>query len=425
MKLLRLGDTGSLVQLLQLGLTRAGFPAKTDGIYGQGTRRAVMDFQRARGLSPDGIAGSRTQLALQPFYTGYTTHIVRPGDSLYSIATMHNTTVDAIKNANPGISIMNLPVGAVVTVPLAFNVVPTTIDYSSALIAYCVRGLAARYPFITTGEIGRSVMGKPLWFLRVGNGENRVFYNASHHSNEWITTPVLLKFCEELCRAASVGGDIFGQSGAEILKAASIYIAPAVNPDAIDLVTGALSSGAYYDNARRIAADYPQIPFPGGWKANIRGIDLNLQYPAGWEQARENKFALGFTTPAPGDYVGRAPLSAQESRAMYDFTLSLDPALTLSYHTQGEVIYWKYLDYEPKDSRKIAETFGAVSGYAVEDTPYAAGFAGYKDWFIEHFYRPGYTIECGIGINPLAISQFDRIYSDNIGILTLGAIITA
>ncbi len=197
----------------------------------------------------------------------------------------------------------------------------------------------------------------------------------------------------------------------------------AANPG-IDLVTGALNEGEYFDAARRIAARYPSIPFPSGWKADIRGIDLNLQYPAGWETARDNKFALGFVSPAPADYVGSAPLVAPESRAMYDFTMSVSPALTLSYHSQGRVIYRKYADYEPPRSRQIAEAFAAVSGYSVEDTPYASGFAGYKDRFIQSFNRPGYTIEVGLGTNPLPLSRFDGIYSENLGILTYAALAT-
>ena len=58
-----------------------------------------------------------------------------------------------------------------------------------------------------------------------------------------------------------------------------------------------------------------------------------------------------------------------------------------------------------------------VSGYRLEDTPFASGFAGYKDWFLQDFRRPGYTIEAGLGTNPLPLSQFDEIYRRNIGIL--------
>ena len=426
MKILKFGSCGPSVQLMQLALSRAGFgPLALDGVFGPATKGALIRFQVKNGLSPDGTAGPLTHQALTPYYTGYLVHTVRPGDTLWSVAEMHGASLTAIKTANPGADPNDLRPGQRLVVPLPFDVVPADIDYASPLVGFCVRGLAARYPFIKTGELGKSVMGSPLWYLALGSGENRVFYNASHHANEWITTPVLLKFAEQLAKAYVSGGAVFGQDAEALLAASARYIAPAVNPDGIDLVTGELSSGSYYSAAASLAANYPDTPFPSGWKANINGVDLNLQYPAGWEQARKNKFALGFTRPGPADYVGAAPLAAPESRAMYDFTLALSPALTLSYHTQGRVIYWKFADFEPENSKKIAETFAAVSGYAVEDTPYASGFAGYKDWFIQNYDRPGYTIECGLGANPLPISEFGKIYSDNLGILTLGAAVTA
>ena len=425
MKILKYGSEGPSVQLLQLALNRAGYGTLAlDGIFGTQTRNAVLHFQSDNGLVADGIVGPATHRTLVPWYTGYAVHRIHRGDTLFSLAQQYGTTLEAINTANPNLNAENLQLGSSVTVPLPFDVVPTTISFTSALTAYCVRGIAARYPFIKIGEIGKSVMGRTLWFLSAGQGSNRVLYNASHHANEWITTPVLLKFAEQLAHAYAYGGSVFGRSVAEIFARSNIYIAPCVDPDGVDLVTGELTSGEYYQNAVSIARNYPSIPFPSGWKANIRGVDLNLQYPAGWEQAREIKFAQGFVSPAPTDYVGQAPLTAPESRAMYDFTLSLSPNLILAYHTQGEVIYWKFLDYEPTNSRAIADTFSAVSGYAVEDTPYASGFAGYKDWFIQDFNRPGYTIEAGRGVNPLPISQFDEIYEDNLGILTLGALVT-
>ena len=426
MIILKNGDRGALVQLLQLGLGRAGQgPLATDGVFGPATRAALTRFQESRGLAADGVAGPATQRALGSWYRGYFIHLIRPGDTLYSVSRAYGADLAAVMGANPNAVAGDLRPGAALTVPLPFDVVPTDIAYSSALINYCVQGLAARYPALAAGELGKSVLGAPLWYLRLGTGENRVLYNAAHHANEWITVPLLLKFTEALCRAEAAGENVFGQSVREMLKRSTLWLVPAVNPDGVDLVTGALTGGAAYDYARAIAARYPQFSFPDGWKANIRGIDLNLQYPAGWEQAKANKEALGIVSPAPADYVGPAPLTAPESRAMYDLTLSVDPALTLSYHTQGGVIYWRFLDYEPKNSRKIAETFAAVSGYTVEDTPYASGFAGYKDWFIQQYVRPGYTIECGRGENPLPLTDFDKIYAENLGILTLGAVVTA
>ena len=118
--------------------------------------------------------------------------------------------------------------------------------------------------------------------------------------------------------------------------------------------------------------------------------------------------------------MGTGPLSAPESAAMYRFTQEHDFALILAYHTQGEVIYWKYRDYEPEHSYEIAQYFGEVSGYMVETTPAESGNAGYKDWFIQDYNRPGYTIEAGLGVNPLPMDGFDAIYQANTGILTGG-----
>jgi len=284
--------------------------------------------------------------------------------------------------------------------------------------------LSSRYPFIETGEIGRSVTGRPLWVLRLGGGGRKLIYSAAHHANEWITAPLLLKFAEELAEAYSSGGKIRGVDATDALGASTLYIIPAVNPDGIDLVTGCLPAGEYYDGAVKIAANYPRINFPSGWKANILGTDLNLQYPAGWETAKAIKYAKGFTSPAPRDFVGGSPLSAQESAALAAFTEAVSPDLILAYHTQGEVIYWRYGDRNPPGAAELAAEFSRLSGYPAEDTPSESANAGYKDWFIDKFNRPGFTIEAGLGESPLPMSQFEKIYSDNLGILISGMVLT-
>lgn len=152
-------------------------------------------------------------------------------------------------------------------------------------------------------------------------------------------------------------------------------------------------------------------------------MDLNLQFPAGWEQAREIKFAQGFTRPAPRDFVGFGPLTEPESLALYNFTLQNNFRLILAYHTQGQEIYWQFQNYAPENAEEIGSILASVSGYRLSEVPYNSSFAGYKDWFLQQYRRPGYTIEAGIGQNPLPISQFDEIYRDNLGILVLGAVL--
>lgn len=425
LKTLRFGNSGPDAELLQLALTRAGFdPGRTDGIFGSRTLTALKAFQRSRGLASDGIAGPETNAALAPYLLGYRVHTIKSGDTLYRLAERSGTTIRSILTANPGINPLNLQTGTKIKIPFGFPLVPENIRFTSTLMEAVAAGLTARYPFIQVSVIGKSVMGKPIYVFKTGSGARRIFYNGAHHANEWITATLLTKYLENYAVAYAFGGDIGGESAQELYAAASLYIAPLVNPDGADLVTGNLTSGSYYENAKKISENYPQFPFPDGWKANISGTDPNLQYPAGWENAREIKFSQGFVSPAPRDYVGPAPLSAPESRAVYEFTRRNDFALTLSYHTQGQVIYWRYLDYVPPCSREIGYALSDASGYSLETTPSQSGYAGYKDWFIYEYFRPGYTVEAGAGISPLPLEQFPEIYGDNVRLLSTAQILS-
>lgn len=418
METVRISSTGPDVALLQSLLNRMGLNAGTvDGIFGARTQNALLRFQRSAGLSADGVAGEQTWTALEPYIMGYVTHRIRSGDTFYRLAQRYNTSVSAIETANPTLSATELPIGAAVTVPLRDAVVITDIPYTSQVLARNIEGLCRRYPFLKRKTVGKSVNGQPIEALQFGEGPIKVGYNASHHANEWITTTVLMKFTEQMCRAYALGLTLGGSDVRKLWKKTTFVLVPMVNPDGVDLVTGRYGpSSAEYNAARALNTD---LPFPDGWKANIVGVDLNLNYPAGWEEARRIKYGQGYTRPGPRDFVGTSPLCTPETKAMAAFTEEEGFRLILAYHTQGELIYWKYLDYEPKNSRRIARQFGEVSGYAVEETPYASGFAGYKDWFIQTWDLPGYTIECGKGVNPLPVSQFPEIYRDNLGILLL------
>ena len=301
-------------------------------------------------------------------------------------------------------------------------IVKTDIPMTSERCNAAIDALLSEYPFLRSEVLTTTAFGRPVRTLVVGEGERRVMYSAAHHANEWITTLVLLKFVEELAQAIRTDGRVYGVPARTITRAATIYLVPMVDPDGVDLVTGAIQPGTLeYEQAVSLSDNYPSIPFPQGWKANLLGVDLNLQYPAGWLQAREIKFSQGFTRPGPRDYVGRAPLSQRESIALAAYTEQVDPALVLAYHSQGSVIYWQFRDYEVPGAEALAREFSRLSGYALEDTPYASSFAGYKDWFIQNFRRPGYTIEVGLGENPLPVAQFDAIYRDNLGILVTAA----
>lgn len=353
----------------------------------------------------------------------YTIYVVKPNDTLYDISNKFGVNLNRIIIANPSLNPNNIYPGMTIIIPLN-NIVNPIINYSSFILERDIKNLKTIYPFLTVGSIGNSVMGKNIFYLKLGIGYKKIFYSASFHANEWITTPLLMKFVEDFSLAYTTNSYIYGYNARELYNNVSLYIVPMVNPDGVDLVTNNIDkNSAYYNNAKTISNNYSDIPFPDGWKANIEGVDLNLQFPVGWQQAKEIKYSQGFTSPSPRDFVGYGPLTAPESLAVYNFTLQNNFDLILAYHTQGQEIYWQFQNYAPYNAYSIGKAFSFVSGYTLADVPYTSSFAGYKDWFLQQYRKPGYTIEAGLGENPLPISQFYEIYNDNLGILILGMVL--
>ena len=302
------------------------------------------------------------------------------------------------------------------------SVVKTDVPMTSRLNDEIIAALVARYPGARSEILTTTAYGRPVRTLTYGTGGRQVIFTASHHANEWITTPLLLKFMEELMEAAEKGGTVYGVPARNIRDLVTIHTVPMVNPDGVDLVTGAIREGSReWEKAKALGNNYPSIPFPSGWKANLNGVDLNLQYPAGWLRAREIKFSQGFTRPGPRDFVGKAPLDQKETAALAEWTREVDPRILVALHTQGDVIYWQFEDRAPAGARELGEEFARLSGYLLSEVPGYAAYAGYKDWFIRFFDRPGYTVEVGQGQNPLPISQFDEIYPRLLGILVTAA----
>ena len=423
METLRTGSRGPNVKLIQSLLNRIGYAVGAiDGIFGTQTQRAVMAFQRDNGLVPDGIVGPSTWVYFERFLEGYDSYIIQPGDTFYKISQKYYTTVNAIVTANPNIDPINLQVGQEIIVPYGIDVVFTNIDYTYEIMERDIRGLQVRYPFLEVGTIGQSLLGKELYYIRIGRGPVEVSYNGSHHGLEWITTPLLMKFIEDFSKAYSTGRSIRGYDVRDIWNRSSIYIVPMVNPDGVDIVLkGPQPSNPYYNDYVRW--NNTGLPLNLVWKANARGVDLNRNYPASWEEAKAQEIEFGVTGPAPTRYGGPSPLSEPETQALVEFTRGHNFKLVIAYHTQGEVIYWLYQGMTPPGAREYGEIFARSTGYELADVPYEAAYAGYKDWFVEEFYRPGYTFEVGLGVNPLPISQFDRIYNDNEEVMLLAPII--
>ena len=175
-----------------------------------------------------------------------------------------------------------------------------------------------------------------------------------------------------------------------------------VNPDGVELAQqGVTESHLYKEFLLKCnggSQDFSQ------WKANIRGVDLNDQFPAYWQTERDRRAVTG---PAPRDFTGDAPLSEPEAITLAQFTKWGDFRMVMAFHTQGEEIYWNYRGHEPQESVHITEQMARASGYRpirLEDSD-----AGYKDWFIQEWKRPGFTVEMGRGVNPLPVAELPSL----------------
>ncbi|MFC7320219.1 M14 family metallopeptidase [Halobacillus campisalis] len=338
-----------------------------------------------------------------------TTYTIKPGDSFYKIATKERISVDSLMLVNPGMVPTALQIGQQIRIPR--RVTTTIIDprqnYDSGILASDLEALATLYPFMRRRTIGNSVMGKDLIEVQIGNGERIVHWNGSFHANEWITTSVIMEFVNSYLLALTNNETIRGRAMLPFYDQVTLSVVPMVDPDGVDLVLNGPPEGNFGEEALDINGG--SLDF-SGWKANIRGVDLNNQFPAKWEVEAERKPK----SPAPRDFPGYAPLTEPESIAMAELAGELSFEKMLAFHTQGEVIFWGFENLEPPRSRTIVNEFSRVSGY--EPIRYVDSFAGYKDWFIQDFREPGFTVELGQGINPLPIGQFDEIYQKTLGI---------
>lgn len=333
-------------------------------------------------------------------------YTIQTGDTFGKIAQARRLNIEALQLLNRDVDPNELKTGQNIAVPKKVEPIAFSAeDYHFKKMTRDVDRLSNIYPFMKKSVAGKSVLGLPLYHLQIGRGK-KVQINAAFHANEWITTAVLMKFLHEYMAALVNNEFIRGIRALDLYTTTELNAIPMVNPDGVNLVLNGLPA----DPAPEIVRlNQGSIDF-SGWKANIRGVDLNKQFPAKWELEKKRKPKK----PGPRDFPGCSPISEPETKAMAELVRKEKYDLLLALHTQGKEIYWGYDGLEPPESENLALDFCRLSGY--ESVRYIDSYTGYKDWFIQEFRKPGFTIELGFGQNPLPIDQFDEIYNDVLGI---------
>lgn len=218
-------------------------------------------------------------------------------------------------------------------------------------------------------DIGYTYLGRPIPCVFKGNPDGaQILIHACIHAREWATTPLVIEMMKNYKGACGV------------------WCVPMVNIDGALLCQQGLASVTeqglrdFLVEVNKGSKDFSL------WKANARAVDLNVNYNAMWGKGAQN-----VTYPAPANYIGQHPFSEPENVALRSLTEIVKPAVTLSYHARGNVIYKAFagIDPDPDGAQLISNT----TGYPLFESYDSAG--GYKDWYVTTFRQLGLTVEVG------------------------------
>ncbi len=220
-------------------------------------------------------------------------------------------------------------------------------------------------------RIGKSVFGRDLFAVKVGKGRPVGLAQYAMHGREYCTAE--LAFLHHQIGVAK----------------GSLWMLPLVNPDGALLSEIGLSTAPSGERERLVAYNGGSKDFRL-WKANGRGVDLNVNFPAKWGKGEKNVQNAGSE-----NYIGTAPCSEPESLALKNFTEEINPDYTVSYHTKGEEIYWYFYQslYTCPRDKRLAQVLSVSTGYPLAMAKNSAG--GYKDWCILRRGIPAFTVEAG------------------------------
>ena len=142
------------------------------------------------------------------------------------------------------------------------------------------------------GVIGYSYQGRPIYYFVVRRTPRPIIIaQYAIHGREYITTHLAIEQIKYFLKKGKVG---------------SVYFIPMLNPD-----------GVYIANYKNCL-----------YKANARGVDLNVNFDARWGKGKLNERFSGSQ-----NFIGKYPFSEKETLSIKNFTLNINPDMTVSYHS--------------------------------------------------------------------------------------------
>lgn len=265
--------------------------------------------------------------------------------------------------------------------------------------------LKREYPFLEVFSLGQSLAGRELYAFTIGPARDTSLFVGGVHGMEWLTSLLLVRLLEDVCRALQTGAPLADIDMNRSLETRSLTVVPCLNPDGAEIAVAGPATAGKWEGLVRRCGDASR------WQANARGVDLNHNFDAGFDTLQKMEREAGYTGPGPTRYGGPFPFSEPESAALAGFCKKFSPHQAYAFHSQGEEIYYRYGDRTPSRSRLMAQVLASASGYKLAQPEALASHGGFKDWFIAYFGAPAFTIEIGRGKNPLPVEELEPIYA--------------
>ncbi len=265
--------------------------------------------------------------------------------------------------------------------------------------------LADKFPDrLTLSSIGKSEEGRDLTLAILGNpeAEYKVFMQASIHAREYVVSLIAMGEIDYILHHWDMELDN-GMTVGELLNKVAIHIVPMSNPDGVTISqTGTLPPPFADQYTSKTAIT---------WKANAKGVDLNANFDALWDQYDSIYHS---TTPSHAGYRGTAPECASESKALADHLRSVGFDATLSYHTSGSLIYWSFNYDALKEVNQQCKSLGTAisqkTGYPLGKQS-TTSTAGFKDYAMMALGIPSLTIEFAINEAPAPMREYEQIWA--------------
>lgn len=275
------------------------------------------------------------------------------------------------------------------------------------------------YPFVKCETIGYSHCNREINAFTLGNDSETVLYVGGVHGMEFITSRLLMRYFIRICEHYQNCKKLNGYPIRSYLSNRGLTVIPCLNPDgaAISRI-GENSAGEFSKFVTEKSSGSSRF-----WQANALGVDINHNFDADWENVKKRERENGITGPCESRFGGDFPESEPETKAVTAYCRTHRIRHALAFHSQGEEIYYTFGETTPKRCYELAKIMEHLSGYTLSEPTGTAVGGGLKDWIIEELDLPAFTIEVGLGQNPLPDGDLDSIYKRLEEMLTVMAIV--